>query len=131
MKVYYFGNPYIKEDNLAVKLCEKLKQELQDKNKGIEFEHIDNTFQLLDKNIENAVLIDVVQNLKKLRIIKIEDLKQDAVHTLHDFDLGFFLKLITKNKNKNKNVKIIGIPQQGDVDVIKKEVKEILHPLHF
>ncbi len=122
MKIYYFGNQYIQEDNLAIKLCKQLKQEIT--NKNIEFIHINNTFQLVDKNMENAIIIDVVENLKKPKIMNIQDLKQDNIHTLHDFDLGFFLKLTVKNRNKS--TKIIGIPQEGKIEEIKKEVKELL-----
>ncbi len=116
MKILYFGNKFLEQDNLAVKICERLKQEMQ----NIEFKEIKNTFQLIDEDLEDFILIDVVQDLKDVKWINVDDLKVDKISTIHDFDLGFFLKL------KNKDVKILGIPQDGCFDRILNGVRKII-----
>ena len=117
MKIFYFGNPHLDEDNSAIKICERLRAEL----KNDEFKQIDNTFQLFDENLEGAVLIDVVQGLDKVREIKPEQLEQGRITSLHDFDLAFFLKL------KKQKARIIGIPQDYSRNI--KETGKIIKKL--
>ena len=121
MKILIFGNPHLKEDNLAIKVCEYIKQQMPEQR--LEFIEIKDTFQLLNENLENSIVIDVVQNLEKVQIINPEQLKNSSIQTAHDFDAGFFIKL-TKQKPR-----IIGIPQQGDVREIAEGVKLILNSI--
>jgi Ni,Fe-hydrogenase maturation factor len=116
MKIFYFGNPYVKEDRLAVGICEKLKKEMPEH----EFIEIKNTFELFPLELENSVIIDVVAGLNEVKILDVSDLATTSIKTSHDFDLGFFLKLL------NKNVKIIGTPQKGKIEDITNEIKNIL-----
>ncbi len=117
-KILYFGNPHIQEDNLAIKVCQELGKYLKFKN--IIFEKIENTFQLIEQNLKNVIIVDVVKGLRKVQEVKVGDLKQDNISSLHDFDLSFFLKLLAKN------IKIIGIPQNYDFQKAVNEVKEII-----
>ncbi len=116
MKILIFGNPHLKEDNLAVKVCENLKQQMPE----LEFGELSNTFQLLNENLENLIIVDVVQDLNKTQMINPEQLSNQNIQTAHDFDAGFFIKL-----TKQKPV-IIGIPQQGNVEEITGEVKAFI-----
>ena len=116
MKVFYFGNPFLENDNLAVKVCRKLEQE----NKNIEFEHISDTFQLIDKNLNESVLVDVVHGIKKVEFVDSSSLKQGKISSLHDFDLGFFIKL------KKASPRIIGIPPAYSEELALKEVRSLL-----
>jgi len=116
MKILYFGNPYLKEDNLAIKICEKLKNEL----KNIEFRQIKDTFQLVDEKLDDSIIIDTIKGLNKVKEIKPEQIEQGNIASLHDFDLGFFLKL------KKTRARIIGIPQNYNEENALKEVKSIL-----
>lgn len=115
-KLFYFGNPYIEEDNLAIKIIKRLKKEFN----NIEFKHIENTFQLVDLDFENSLLLDVVQGLKEIKILDVKDIKNSSLQTAHDFDLGFFLNLT------EKKVKIIGIPQFYEENLAFNKVKSIL-----
>lgn len=114
-KILYFGNPYLEEDNLAVLVCRKLKKELD-----IDFEEVDDTFQLIGKNLDNAIIIDIVQGIKKVQIIDSETLERGNITSLHDFDLSFFLSLLKLKP------KIIGIPQYYNKEKALNEVKSIL-----
>ncbi len=118
-KILYFGNKYLEEDNLAVKVCEKLKN--LDEFKETDFFHVENSFQLVDLEFDNLIIIDVVQGIKEVQEIKFEDLKQNNLLSLHDFDLGFFLKLRGKS-----DVKIIGIPQEMKEEEALESVKKKL-----
>jgi Ni,Fe-hydrogenase maturation factor len=119
-KVLYFGNPHIQEDSLAIKVCEELEKYL--KFQEIRFEKIENTFQLIEHDLKDVTIVDVVKGLKKVQEIKVSNLKQDNISSLHDFDLGFFLKLLAQNKN----IKIIGIPLNYNFDKAVQEVRELV-----
>ncbi len=118
-KVFYFGNPYIEEDNLAIRVAEKLKKEFPE----INFLHIQDTFQLIDMDLSGSILLDVVQSIKDVCLISQNDITSSRISTTHDFDLGFFLKLT------DKKVKIIGIPQFYDEEKAVNKIKSILNPL--
>jgi Ni,Fe-hydrogenase maturation factor len=116
MKIFYFGNPFIKEDSLAVKVAEKLKPIF----KNVEFEYIKDTFQLLDTNFKDSLMIDVFDNIKEVSIISSNNIKSRGLSSTHDFDLGFFLKLTNQKAN------IIGIPKSYDETKALEEVKKII-----
>lgn len=123
MKVYYFGNSFLKEDSLAIKVCNKLKKHFQNINSNLEFQQIKDTFQLIDLDFKNSVIIDVAEGLKEISWLSQKNLVQGTISSLHDFDLSFFLKL-TKKK-----VKILGIPKDYNEKKALKEVKDILNTL--
>ena len=119
-KVLVFGNPLIEEDNMAVKLALELKLP------SVEFVLCDSFSQLLDYNEEELVILDVVENLKKTTLIEdLDKLNLTKSLTTHDFDLGFNLKLM-KALGRIKEFKIIGIPQKGDKEEIKKGIEKLL-----
>ncbi len=134
IKILCLGNEFIVKDNLAKKIAYKISNELS-KDK-FEFINIKDSFQLLDyltifdkkniqnKNQEKIFILDVVQNILEVKIISIEDLSVESITNAHDFDAGFFLKLLNP-----KNIKIIGIPMnisKNKVNEIKESVKKIL-----
>lgn len=120
-RVLCFGNEFLKKDSLAKKLADEIKVE------GFEFIKSDNADDVLNySGSDELYIMDVVENIKKTVLIKnIDDLKGSRICTLHDFDLGFYLKLL-KEIGKIKEIKIIGIPQKGDAEEIKKDVADIL-----
>ena len=103
MKIYCFGNEYIKNDKLAKELGDNLKIP------NIEFIKCDKIEQILEeKGI--IYIMDVVKGLKKPTIItNIDMLKNRSTISCHDFDLQFFLKLM-KGLDKINEVIIIGLP---------------------
>lgn len=115
-KILYFGNPHLPEDNLAVRVCESLKQQLPQ----FQFQHIKDTFQLVNENIENTIIVDLVQGIDDVAFIQARNLKPMHLSTTHDFDLGFFLKLTGKKPI------IIGLPQDGDIEEISKKTKKLI-----
>jgi len=123
MKVLVFGNALVKQDNLALRLIPKLQKAFPE----IEFKDFDPT-----ENLEDEILgfklkiLDVVEGIDK--VIKITDLNQlrtDKVYSMHDFDLGFNLKLLEKI-GKLKEVEIIGLPQNMSESKALREIMEML-----
>lgn len=118
-----FGNPYLKEDNLAVQVADII---IAEKVPGIEIVKCISPDEILSYLDRDFVILDVVKDAKEVMLIDdIDRLKSGSIVSLHDFDLGFFLKLM-KETGKIDKVRIIGIPQQGDIKDIKKDVITLL-----
>ena len=86
MKVYCFGNEFLEEDNLAKKIVDEINVD------GVEFVKCDSPDELPLE--ENITILDVVHGVDDVIVIKDpDDLKEPHLCSLHDFDLGYFLKL--------------------------------------
>ena len=122
-KVLCLGNEFIKKDSLALRVALELSKEL----KEFEFIKIKDSFELVNYLQEDneLIILDVVDGLKEVRGIGIEDLEDSKIMSAHDFDAGFFLKLL-KELGEKKSVKIIGIPVEGNLGMIKERVAEML-----
>jgi Ni,Fe-hydrogenase maturation factor len=122
-KILCLGNEFIENDKLAKEIAIELQCELP----SFEFIFIKDSFQLLNhlQKEKPVVLLDVVENLKKVTVLGIKDLKRRKVLSAHDLDVTFFLDL-----TKPKKTIIIGIPQTGNKSKIKKDVIKILQPLY-
>ncbi len=118
-----FGNPYINEDNLALCVADLLSKE---SIKGIEIVKCISPEEILNYLDKEFLILDVVKGAKDVVIIEdIDMLRSDSKVSMHDFDLGFFLKLM-KETGKLDKVRIIGIPQKGDVEKLKDKVISLL-----
>jgi len=115
-KLYVFGNQYLKEDSFAIDVAKELKRE-------IEVVFCDSPEALFDSE-EEIVILDVVKGIEEPIIINdLSLLKTRKMLSLHDFDLAFFLNLL-KEMDHNKKFKIIGIPENGKIKILKDWVKE-------
>lgn len=116
MKILAFGNEFIKQDSLAKEIADEL---------GLDVVKCASPDEMMDfKSKEKIVILDVVQNLKEPRVIDIGEIKNQA-KTAHDLDLGFFLRL-KKEMKEISDVRIIGIPQKGNKELIKKKVLALI-----
>lgn len=119
--VLVFGNEYIRQDNLAVRIAEKLKIEDVD---FLRCYSVDELFKYQD--YEKIYILDVVKNARDVVLIdNIDILKKHKLYTMHDFDLGFFIKIL-KEIGKLNEIRIIGIPEKGNMERIKEKVIEIM-----
>lgn len=102
--VYVFGNPLVKEDSLPPRLIDKLRKEFP----SLEFKEFDTVEDLeLEKELN---IIDTVKGIKKVELIEdVEKIVTDKIYSMHDFDLGYNLKLWKKMKMID-NVRIFGVP---------------------
>ena len=104
--IYVFGNPLVKEDSLPLKLVEKLRKEFP----SLEFKEFDTVEDLkLGKELN---IIDTVKGIKKVELIEdVDKIITDKIYSIHDFDLGYNLKLWKKMKMIDK-VRIFGVPMK-------------------
>ena len=122
-KILVFGNPYLKEDSLAVKVGKQLSI------KGFEVVNCSNPDDLLNHDLSNSIILDVAQGISKATFFTdIDSLEFSVIFSLHDFDLGFFMKLL-KETGKIKKVNIIGVPQGYDEGKALKEVSKLVQNL--
>ncbi len=122
-KVLVFGNPYLKEDNLAVRIGNKLELP------GFKIEMCSRPDDLLNHDLESSFLLDVAKGIDKVELFDdIDSLEFSVIFSLHDFDLGFFLKLL-KEAGKLEKVNIIGIPLDYDEEKAVKEVRSLIKDL--
>ncbi len=116
MKILSLGNEFIAEDSFAKKVCN-----------GMDIINVKGSFELMDllRGGDEIIIIDVVKGLNHVALIRKEDLRQDSILSAHDFDAGFLIGLI------DPNVRIIGVPENGDLNKIREEVQSTLNPVNF
>lgn len=121
--VLCFGNEFVDIDRLPIILYKELKNKIH----NVEFVNCETPNEILDySDYDKIFILDVVKGIKDVSIIEdLDRLKDRKLFTLHDFDLGLFLKILN-NVKKIKNLKIIGIPIGYDKDKAKVEIKKIL-----
>lgn len=125
--ILVFGNPLVNKDSLALKIADKLSMlhELNNEFKFIKADSLDN----LEEYGENLLILDVAENIKKVELITdLNQLEQNKIYSMHDFDLGFNLKLL-KKLGKIKTVKIIAIPINYELEKAISEIKEKLRAI--
>jgi len=124
MKILVFGNPLVEKDNLALKIMSKLQERFPE----IEFKEFDPTENIEEEIDENGklIILDVVEDIDRVVMVKdIDKLQVGKVYSMHDFDLGYNLKLL-KKIGKLKEVEIIGIPMGIEAEEAIEDVCEIL-----
>ena len=115
MKIYCFGNEFLDYDSLAKELADQISLP------GIEFIRCNSPEDIFLEE-KHIIILDVVEGIDKTILITDPDqLKDNNIVSLHDFDLSFFLKLMKETK-QIKKISIIGIPMKGDKQKIKKEI---------
>ncbi len=121
--VLCFGNEFVDFDKLPLTLCKELKNKIP----NVDFVSCESPNEILDySEYDKIFILDVVKGIKDISIIEdLDKLKERKLFTLHDFDLGLFLKVLDKI-GKIKNLKIIGIPIGYDKNKAKRKIKKIL-----
>ena len=106
-KLFVFGNEYLSGDSFALEVADLLKDEC-------EIIHCRSPEDLLDVDDEEIIILDVVRGVERpVLITDVDKIKTRSLISLHDFDLGFFIKLMRKIGIK-KIVRILGVPESGD-----------------
>jgi hypothetical protein len=109
-------------DKQAWELSERIRGEFP----GTKFINTDRPDDILRER-GSVLIIDVVRNLERAEMLGIDDLGERQPFSLHDFDLGFFLKLMKKS-GMLEDMRIIGIPEKWDENTVN-EVRELLRSL--
>ena len=111
MKILVFGNPLVEKDSLALRIMPKLQKIFPE----IEFKEFDPS-ESLEKEGKHLKILDVAEpNFEEVRELNLNSeesfkvLENSKVYSMHDFDLGYNLKLL-KKIGKIDSVDIICIP---------------------
>lgn len=103
-----FGNTDVDSDSLAVTVSTLIKDDF------FVIRHCVRPEELLSVK-RPFVILDVVDGIDSVRSISIDQLTNQPNSSVHDFDLGFFLRLQKQiGQLSDDDVVIIGIPLSGD-----------------
>ena len=120
MKVYVVGNLLVKQDSLPIRLLPRLKRELP----NIDFVEFDPTEDFPKE--KQLIIVDTVLDIKRVILLKdINKIQLNKVCSLHDFDMGYNLKLMKKFKLID-NVWIIGVPEKISEKKAVQQIKEVI-----
>ncbi len=125
IKIYVFGNPLLNFDNLPIQLIPYLSKKFP----NIEFIHIDPNENLRPIN-KKLIIIDTIINTKEIIVIndldKIDKIESNPNYSMHDFDLGFNLKLLKKIGDL-KEILLFGIPPKINRDTALKKLSTLIN----
>ncbi len=117
VRVYCFGNEFVKEDSLAKVIADELVIE------GVLFVKTNDPMEMLEE--EELWIMDVA-NVKEPVLLKdIDKIKSNKSVSCHDFDLSFYLNL-AKQSGFLKKVRIICLPMEGNKEKIKDKVVKLI-----
>ena len=122
MKLLVLGNSALSFDNIALKVGDALKAEH-------EVQHLENPLDLLEHDLEQAVIIDAAIGVKEPRLLEdLDKAKIGNLCSLHDFDMAFFMKLL-KRIGQLDRVRIIALPMHATVEELLPKVRALLTEL--
>ena len=103
--IFIVGNPLVDDDSMPLRLKPLLQKEFPE----IEFQEFDPTEEF-PEDLSEFCLIDTVKGLNEPAVIEdIDEFLSKKGVSMHDFDLGWNLKLY-KKAGKLKKITIIAIP---------------------
>jgi hypothetical protein len=122
--VLCFGNPLVAGDSGARKLAKSLKMP------GVEFVECDSPQSVLDYAGQRFMILDVAKGVRKPTLIEgTESLQANKLVSLHDYDLGFFLKLMER-MGKGPRARIIAIPEGYSREEAGRELEAVLRSVY-
>ena len=120
MKIYVVGNLLVEQDSLPIKILPDLKKEIP----NFDFIELDPSEDFPKQ--KTLTIIDTVLDIEKVTLVKnIDKIQLEKICSLHDFDLGYNLKLMKKFGLIEK-VNIIGVPDNIEEKEAVKQVKETI-----
>ena len=121
MRILVFGNPYLEEDTLALKIAQSLEIP------GVEFTITANLNDLLEERYD--AIMDVAYGVPRVVLLNdLDKLREHKLVSLHDYDVTYFLKLM-KAMGKLQHVNIIAIPVYHGFEQAMREVTAIIRTL--
>jgi Ni,Fe-hydrogenase maturation factor len=124
MRVLCFGSEIAGNDDTALRVCELLKDDFP----NVEFIVCHDPSEILEHQ-GDAIILDVVRGIDHVHFIDVDLLKEKRLYTLHDFDLGFFIKLVKEIGGPNP--RILGLPYGRSAQGLLSEVKHILNEFYL
>lgn len=121
-QVLVVGNPLVPEDSLPLRLLPVLRKQFPE----IEFLPFEPTRQEFPPAPQPILIIDSVMGVKEAKLITdLSIIESGGRYSLHDFDLGAQLLLLTK-LGRIGPVKIIGVPMNGEEKEVGAQVSRLL-----
>lgn len=119
--VLFFGS-YVEGDDLAFEIYDMIKRKI----KGKKVVKCQSPFELTSYLKEGEIIIvDVVRGINGVRIFDdLDDFKDTQTVTIHDLDLGFFMKIL--ETMKGAKFKIIGVPFGSRKEDVVKDVRRAI-----
>ena len=119
-KIYVMGNLLVEQDSLPIKILPTLRKELP----NFDFIELDPSEDFPKE--KTITIIDTVLDIKKVTLVKeIDKIQLEKICSLHDFDLGYNLKLMKKFGLIEK-VTIVGVPDNIEEDKAVQQIKELI-----
>ena len=125
-KILVFGNILVEEDRIPLKILPKLRKIFPE----IDFIESDPT-ENLENYGENLRIIDTALEINQIKTLKItsekdfEKLKTEKICSMHDFDLGYNLKLLKKMRLVDE-IEIICLPMNITEEEALAQLQSIL-----
>lgn len=120
-KVLVFGNIMLKNDSMPIRLMGELAKRFPE----IEFKDFDPNDNL-EKEGSELNIIDTVGGINRVTLVTdIDSIKINRVLTMHDFDLGYNLRLM-KKLGYVKKVRIFGVPMKIKKGDALKQLDEMI-----
>ncbi|MDP2684584.1 MAG: hypothetical protein Q8P20_06070 [bacterium] len=121
LTIYIFGNPLLNFDNLPIRLQPELEKLFPD----IEFIAMDPNENIHPENKE-LIIIDTALDIDEVRVLDdIDKIQMSPQYSLHDFDLGFNLKLL-KKLGKLEKCTIFCVPPNMNKKQALDELAELI-----
>ncbi len=119
--IYIFGNPILEFDNLPIQLKPELEKIFPEYN----FIITDPNENLKPDN-KKLVIIDTIVGINEAIVLDNIDKIQDSPrYSMHDFDLGFNLKLLQKIGELEKVI-IFGLPIKSKKKIILEQLVKLI-----
>ncbi len=120
MKIFVFGNTIVEGDAMPIELLPQLQKRFP----TITFIPADPTDQWWEGQ-PDPIILDTVVGLKSVKeFSSLHSFQDPKIRiTPHDYDLFMDLSFLIKLKKIN-SFTLIGVPQQGNMDVLLKEIIE-------
>ncbi len=110
----------VPEDRAAIEAVARIKKRLP----GMKFVHCASPEEILLYKNQDIIIMDAAKGIDVPREIGLNEIRSTRIAGLHDFDLGFFLKLLEKT-GKIPSLKIVAVPQRKRDDELVKILNQM------
>ncbi len=123
LKVLAFGNTLHQEDKVAIDIARELTIP------GVVFSECHSLDQALQAARGDTIILDVARGIDRVMLIDdLDRIKARHLYSLHDFDLGYFLKLM-QSMGSLDSVRILALPYGRASHEVIDEVAQVLRSL--
>lgn len=123
MEIICLGNEMVDEDSLGPYLAGKLK------NPGIRHVRTVDEFERACEENDSLIVIDTAEGIEEITVLEgPESLQNSPIATLHDYDIGFSIRLMQK-LGTLPNIRIIAVPKGMDRKQASAEIPGLIESI--